>query len=591
MQLPINMTTSNRESPVASCVLMTLAILVIGLAFVLRLWHLPVGMDLREPDQIGYQVIAENFRHNWKPTYYGEGYYGSGFLYMLLGYLVSIPLADTLLGIRLPSWGAALAIAVALWCYGRYVGSARLAIFAAVIFSLMPLSVYYSRQGLSDMLTALWLFLWLWALDAAISSHRRIVALVAGVIFGLLTLTKWPSGMMYCILVAFLLAAEQGWAMLRNREPGSNWLPASKRLFTAWGGGRKACSFFLGAGVIIGPPVMAFFLVDTKQFSWTVLNQLLNFVPFLARLVRVVGSFIPNTLFFGEGRARFLEVIAQRTSVSWLEHPNLLLRSLFWYPYRLPMWTGGPGLFLFLVGALCIVRWRRIEPIRVVRYYPLLLLPLLLSTFTAARYFVWFLPALALVSALGADTLLKWWQKQQGVSIILQVVLAVTGLLLVVWMVVDAQRAWQAHVQKDLLQQLRVYLVVEKRLPKENTVVFSDYWPININVGTGYHTTWLSTSRSDALGDTKRYWVPENQMQYLYDFGGVVVLSSFDRDAPSRNWEFRRLPYDYARTHFAASTRLVEHASSFPHDYGEGNNYFDVYLIPPYHWHLLLQQP
>ena len=612
-----------------SRIVITIALVVIGLAFALRLWRLSHGMDLRETDELAYIAISENFQYGWKPTLYynsNEGHFSAGFLLPLLGYFVGLPLGNAALGMRLVNWAATVIIAIGLWYYGRSIGNARLGILAAIFFALNPLSIYMARQGLLDTLTSLWLLLGFWTLDRAIRSHRSMLALAAGIIMGLLTLTKPQLTMIYGVTFTGLVAIEWVWISLKNKVPGLGWLPGLKPRFTTWGRGLKLRPFLIGMAVIIVPPFVAFFIAEPARFTWSWIVEVAKDVPMASRLLGNVASFIapfiPKSLLSQEQSTAVAETLTF-VSHSWIERPQLFFESagLLFYPYLLPLRMGWPGFFLFLVGTIFILRYWQIRVIRLVAYYAVLLIPLLLTTFPHVHYITWLLPGLAILAALGADTLLNWLEKEPYLSPERRTVFAIICLFFVIsWMGRDAYNAWWAQTHKTVAQQVRDYLIVEKGLPRENTIIFSDFHPINLITLTGYRSVWLTASQHDAL--KMMQWIgdfeaPQNQMQYLHENGGVVILSplipsridqfcldrspeatshcSLVRAENNENWpetKARQIPYHYVKQQFKPTRRFIEQGSYFPEGYGDGILYYvDIYIIPPKTWGLLLELP
>lgn len=145
----------------------------------------------------------------WNPGERVEGY--SNFLWVILVSLLGSLKIDLVLATRVLGIASFLACGSAVFLFCRGVsGRRRVAPALALLLLLTSLPmIVWSIGGLESVLFALILLLAVWALLRTIDRTPQ-AAILAGVLFGLLSMTR-PDGPLYCVVAV-------GWLLLYNRR-------------------------------------------------------------------------------------------------------------------------------------------------------------------------------------------------------------------------------------------------------------------------------------------------------------------------------------------------------------------------------------
>lgn len=167
----------------------TFLLILLAIFLITRLLFLNSGLNLLEPDESDYQFVADGFSKGW-PTLRGELYIEQFPLFHFLAYLLNFlksfgPYAP----VRLLSIIGAFLVGISLYLWAREKLSEKIGLWTMVVFWLIPLSSFYSRNGTLDMLMLGFLSMSFYFFEKK-SSRQRISGILAGIFFSLAFLTK-----------------------------------------------------------------------------------------------------------------------------------------------------------------------------------------------------------------------------------------------------------------------------------------------------------------------------------------------------------------------------------------------------------------
>ena len=178
-------------------------ILVISL---LKLYKINGGVILGEPDETMYVDLVRNLSKSVFPEYNGMGWYYGLPLYLYLGYALNFIFQNKLLTLRIISFLFSTILAVEIFFYLRNKISQFNAFLSALIFIIIPLSMFYSRIALIDMMLAALALTSIFVFDLGQSTSTRKLSVLSGLFLGLAILTKYtalPLMVGFCFLTLF----------------------------------------------------------------------------------------------------------------------------------------------------------------------------------------------------------------------------------------------------------------------------------------------------------------------------------------------------------------------------------------------------
>lgn len=167
-------------------------VLIIGLSLI-KLWKLDGGFILGEPDERNYAAIVKNLYQSPYPYFDGWFFYHGLPLFHYVAYLFSFLFPIKFMSLRLVSWVFSLVLTLGIYFYLRWKSSVVSELLGALIFILTPLSVYYSRIGLMEMMVGALIFLAIATFEAAFTRESKWLAVLSGVCIGLGILTKYTA--------------------------------------------------------------------------------------------------------------------------------------------------------------------------------------------------------------------------------------------------------------------------------------------------------------------------------------------------------------------------------------------------------------
>jgi 4-amino-4-deoxy-L-arabinose transferase-like glycosyltransferase len=161
------------------------------LFFLSRFYSLDTDFHFLEPDEADYQLVAEGFLKPGWPQLRGKPYVENFPLFpFLTAQLIKVfnP-AGKFVAIRTLSIIGNFLVGVGLYFYWRSKNNPKAGLISAVVFWLLPLSVFYSRTGTQEMFFMGLSFLGL-ILFMRLNSEKKIFPILSAVLVALSVLTK-----------------------------------------------------------------------------------------------------------------------------------------------------------------------------------------------------------------------------------------------------------------------------------------------------------------------------------------------------------------------------------------------------------------
>ncbi len=323
----------------------------------------------------------------------------------------------------------------------------RVGLWAAVIFSSLPVLVFYAPLGYVDLGVCFFQFLGFWALFNWLDERDNRMLLLAAIFTGLSMGAKHTAIPMW-LLGMVLVAGAEGWRKT----------PVSKVLGQcAWFGGvalMLVLPWYLRAYIVAGNPV------------WPIANSVFSGIPYYS---------VYNSGGDGGGAGG---------AGGWLPSLERLQEQLYWSAISLWKWSFEPGeaqkavggyLFVLLPGLLLYARRRRVLLLAAFCLVNYLVLVLFIGG--VPRYSLYLFAYLSVLAGYVAEGMVKgplrpWRWVFQGVF-------ALTLFCNLAWGYYTAIEAIDYHLSNKSPEQFlaehegnyRVFQAVDRMLPEESTVL------------------------------------------------------------------------------------------------------------------------
>lgn len=528
------MTKTRRNTLIVLCVLLVLT--------ALKLYKIDGGFVPAEPDERNYLNMVSNFHLGPLAQFDGVPLYHSPPFFHYLGFVFSF-LFDGYLALRLVSLVASSALSLALYFYLRKRTTPFVAAFSSAYFLVLPITVYYSRLGLLEMLVALFAFGFIAAFHRAWEKNSVKWAFVSGLSLGFGLLTKYSilplTGVPVVVFGLYLLEKLVSEKSLRFLK--------SKDLYQ-----KISLLVVLGFGAtLVAIPVTYF-------------NYTLN--PFEFK------SQIKQDLALGGRPFEFAVVLQYLRSI-----PDYF----FWVPF----------------GFLVVGIWPLLKNWR--QYLPVILGLLFLSyalvriALYTPRYFVILVPFLVVVMALGISQVRSWlkvlherlarveiFRSMQNTTEAKGVKdgLFFAGLSLTLGASILQAFDGSHHT---VIEEVGQYVKAQN---VNDQWVASNYWPSAFADQVGYKISWYSMDHADSNalssgGKTK--YLPPNEP--LYDIikregGWVIVEELFSKEISQRR--DRSGPVEILQKAETPLKVFEDTASNWPYQHRRANK-ISVYHLQP----------
>src|SRR3989344_691859 len=145
-----------------------LFIALILLINLIKILKLDGGFVLGEPDERNYVDVVRNLRSSPYPQFDGTPFLHSLPLFHYLALPLSFIFPVQYLAVRLVSWLASLLLALVIYWYLKEKFATITGLAGALVFSMLPLSVFYSRLGLLESLLSFFVIAFIFSFDKAV---------------------------------------------------------------------------------------------------------------------------------------------------------------------------------------------------------------------------------------------------------------------------------------------------------------------------------------------------------------------------------------------------------------------------------------
>ena len=507
-----------------------LVIVILGLV---RLFSLSGGIVLGEPDEVIHLEVLKNFRNGevW-PVFAGKGWYYNFPLFLYLGWPLSYLFGTGLLSYRVISVAFSLLLALGIYFYLKWkTGKRFVGFIGAMVWSVAPFAVYYSRLGLIEMTVTSLMFLTLFSFDYAVSSKSLKWSVISGVLLSLAILTKYTAFIFVVGMVLIwgvdLLLGLRGVGGLRGV-----WKNLNKKEFLKL---RAVYSFvpLLIAGSVTLLTSFTFYLHDWFLFKMQAGASLGIFTDFWKN---VNGGYWQEWWSYTSW---------------WVSWPVLVFAGVGFFYFGIKRVKGGKVegkldyfTLFFLVTTFLITTRKPFNP----------------------RYFLPIVPFLCVYAALGINWLVNLFARKSKLVSFLSY-LGILGLILP-----GSISAFRAS-NHTLIESVGEFASIQKL--KANSYLFSNWWPTFFGETCGLQSTWLAES----VKETEEFCSTNGRsaLTVLGEEGGVVLIENlYSRELYTPN--VRKVAQDLVERNVEPAIVIKDLQPNFPF-YKTNYNEVKVYIV------------
>lgn len=456
-----------------------------------KVYHLDGGFVPAEPDERNYLDIVRNFREGPLPNYDGIVLFHSPPFFHYLGFLFSF-LFDGYLAIRVVSLLASLGLGVVIFFYLKSRTNLLTAAFSSSLFLVLPITVFYSRLGLIEMLISLLAFVYVVSFQIAWEKTSFKWVVVSGVALGLGLITKYSI------------------------------LP------------------LLGVPVLVYGVEVLSKIIKTRSLKFLLSKEFIRQNLLLVVLGVVAAAIFVPVTFFNYSLNPF-EFKTQ------LKQDFALGGRAFELPVVLNYLRAIPSFFTWAVTILLVLgliralkNWQHYLPILLSLIF--LSYALLKIALYTPRYFVILVPFLLVLAGLGTSWLAELLTKK--LKIRTSPAQAFVGIALVIFVlgVSPLLNAFSAGYHTTI-EEVGRYV---KEQNVDNQWVASNYWPSAFVDQVGYKISWYSSSLVDSAsasggGKTKYEKIDQPTFDLINKEGGWVIIEELYSQTLSKGPERHNL--------------------------------------------------
>lgn len=504
-----------------------LTVLILFILAVIKLYHLDGGFVLGEPDERNYVKVVANFSLSPLPNFDGEDFFHSPPLFHYFSFLLSLIVTSKYTALRIVSLIFSFLLGLSIYFYLKNKVAALTAVFGGVLFSLIPLGVYYSRLGLIEMQLSFFTFLYVILLEKSWSNKSKKWSVLTGLILGLGLLTKYsllPLVGLPVILLGFDFLTD----LIKKRNLTYVLSPEFRNKLY------KLLTIYISAFLVFAPV--------------TYFNYSLGPIEFKSQLHQDFGL-----------SKRVFEISVVKE-----------------YLTTLPSFLGLATILLFILGLIPLFMKFK-KNLSIISTICLLSFVIARISIYQPRYLMIIIPLVLVVSALGMDELFKrlkgagLYTKEIGLVLIMTVLFT---LIPGYFKAVEASR-------HTIIEEVGKFIAVEN---KSNQWVTTNYWPSAFVDEVGYKITWYSSNQSDAAGPSgggkTKYIYPDKATTEIInkEGGWVIVENRYSREI-SKNPE-RKNPVTELVTTQTPIKVFTESQPNWPF-YPDGDIKISVYHLNP----------
>lgn len=500
-----------------------LVFIILGMSL-LKLWKIDGGFILGEPDERNYLEVVRNLKFSPYPEFDGVPFYHSPPLFHYLGYLLSLFLSAKFLTIRLVSLTASIILSWTLYFYLKKKVSPMAGFISATLFTLIPISIYYSRIGLLEMLTGCFSLLFITFFDRSLDRKNITLNVFSGVFLGLAILTKYSALPLLLIIPLTFLTRESKVIFSQGLVPWIRNIRAKLPEILLF-----ATPVVLGV-LIPALSLLPIYLQNSTDFRWQ---------------FKYITSFGNQISFAG-----FSYYFQNLTSLLTLTMAPLLVVGLIVYLRKRE----------FLVPAVSLA---------VLSYF------VFKSSIFGPRYFFILVPLISLFAGMGLFSLFDYLRRVKRNYLASSLIFL--SLLSMVPSSLTALRATHHQIIEEVSSFIKIKDLKGKRW------VVSNYWPSAFRDYLGPKVTWLTIDESDAKSfsyDGRRYSdIEGNSLEVVLKEGGFVVIEDLYSSVISSDLK-RTAAVSVIERNYQPIEEFEDHYPNWPY-FNSRVNKIKVYQINP----------
>ena len=499
-------------------------LLILVLTVLGRFYQLSGGVVLGEPDEVTHQELVDSFRDSpWPQSSGGPWYYELPF-FPFTAYLLSFVLPDRYLSLRVVSVVASSLLIFGIYLFLKKKVSVRAAFWGALIFSLSPFSIFYSRVGMLDATVVAFSTLSLIFFDLSRREGRISYSILAGLFLGLGILTKYSALVFLIVPILFFLFSSARKTLAVVRREGVLRLDLGSTIF------------LLTTFLVVLPVFITIFWHDRYLFKLHLLTNL--------GLLR--DHWWAQSQSFG--------LIGNRD----------FLGNILW-------WTTWPVALLSLLGLLVLIRnfksWYIFSS-----YIPIVVLGLFYKTPFYPRYFLLIIPFLSILSALLFEKIADQFTKKGHPRLFW-----FTAALFVFLILPTSYEAFRSS-RHNLIEDSAAYVNSTVGAKNKDLWVFSTYWP---NFYTfliqGSKVGWLADSgwETSAFVDSQNL----SSLEIIKNSPAVVLIEDlYSPDPKFKNPSSRLNARSQIQKGYSPIKIIEDNQPNFPH-YRSAENKISIYVF------------
>lgn len=485
-----------------------------------RLVYLNSGVNFAEPDEWSYDIASKSLSEKLLPEVAGRPLLEQTPIFEYIGYFINFLIADqefprTFISIRLISVISSFVLAVALFYYLAKKENVRVGVLSLILFTFTPITLFYSKLGLREMLLITVIFLFFVVYERFLqSSFNFKLACLSGVLLGFAVAVKNTALVFLPIPFLFLTLSLFEKVVL---EKGKN----EETRFS--------------------------FKLSKKWTKSLTVNGVVLLLGVLIPSLLLLPNFLSNPTLFKD--RIFLTLFSHN-----LDGGLQKLKTLVYYFNHLEFWLSIGVILLLAIGILRVLVRREFKwTLAVIFMLPIIFF--LTSNEPRGRYFVLLSPFIIIFASLGFDFLLGLKFSRN---------LFVRGVLIsaVILSILPSSRVALESTNHTVLEQ-SVKLIRED--PKGG-LIFSSFWPPIVQYSSGIPTARLTDTRSDSDRDHNELpkfspRVDAVPTEYILKYSSsVLILEPLDKD----EFAERKRAVEFVKGNFRNYQVITDMKPNFP---------------------------
>lgn len=259
-----------KKHPVVLC------LMLLGVFSLWKIVSINAGIISLEPDEANHIEVVRSLREGFVPRYFGIPFFYGPPLFMYLSLVVSFFTRDDFLSVRLVSLLMSFLTSVVIFYYLKEKLNARAGLAGGILYTLLPLIVFYSRVGLMETTLGFFSFLFFYLYEKATTRSNYALFLCSGLVLGLALLTKLTALVLFLIPGVCILLGLVG--SIYNKEK----FDFRILIGTSW-------TVLISLGLVL--PLLAFYYFSEPVFFKEQVKYILSYGPKASSIGEIlVGS-------------------------------------------------------------------------------------------------------------------------------------------------------------------------------------------------------------------------------------------------------------------------------------------------------------